>query len=80
MFTDVKSIFATKTFWGGLIAVVPAIFGMLGYTITGDEITSIANHGQVVISEAITVFGAVVAIWGRLTATKKAVVSKAPTQ
>lgn len=64
---DVKSIFASKTIWGGLIALIASAAAIWGYAITP------ADQAQIV--ELITGFGGIIgsvlAIYGRIVATKK---------
>ena len=64
---DVKSIFASKTIWGGLLALAASAAAIWGYSI------SPADQAQIV--ELITGFGgaigSVLAIYGRIVATKK---------
>ncbi|MCB1378824.1 MAG: hypothetical protein KDK89_10730 [Alphaproteobacteria bacterium] len=64
---DVKSFFASKTIWGGLIALVASAAAIWGYSITP------ADQAQIV--ELITgiggIVGSVLAIYGRIVATRK---------
>ena len=64
---DVKSIFASKTNWGGIIALIASAAAIWGYSITP------ADQAQIV--ELITgiggAIGSVIAIYGRIVATKK---------
>ena len=64
---DVKSFFASKTIWGGLIALVASAAAIWGYSITP------ADQAQIV--ELITgiggIIGSVMAIYGRVVATRK---------
>lgn len=64
---DVKSWLASRAVWGGIIAVLSALAGLFGYTV--------AETDQVALVEAIAGIGAavggVIAIWGRIKATKK---------
>jgi hypothetical protein len=64
---DVKSIFASKTIWGGLLALAASAAAIWGYSITP------ADQAQIV--ELITgiggAIGSVLAIYGRIVATKK---------
>ncbi len=64
---DVKSFFASKTIWGGFIALVASAAAIWGYAITP------ADQAQIV--ELITgiggTLGAITAIYGRIVATKK---------
>lgn len=64
---DFKNILASKTVWGGLIAVAAGLAGIFGYTIGAED--------QVAIVEAVTAIGSAIggaiAIYGRIKATKK---------
>lgn len=64
---DVKSFFASKTIWGGLIALIASASAIWGYAITP------ADQAQIV--ELVTsiggIIGSVLAIYGRIVATKK---------
>ena len=64
---DVKSVFASRTIWGGIIALVASLAGIWGYAITP------ADQAQIV--ELITgiggIIGSVLAIYGRIVATRK---------
>ena len=62
-----KSIFASKTFWGGVIAVFAGIAGFWGWTLTADDQQALIDLG-VGIAASI---GGVIAIWGRVKASKK---------
>lgn len=64
---DVKSFFASKTIWGGLIALIASAAAIWGYAITP------ADQAQIV--ELVTgiggIIGSVLAIYGRIVATRK---------
>lgn len=64
---DVKSVFASKTIWGGIIALVASVAAIWGYAITPVD--------QAQIVELITgiggIIGSVLAIYGRIVATRK---------
>jgi hypothetical protein len=64
---DVKSFFASKTIWGGLIALIASAAAIWGYSITP------ADQAQIV--ELITgiggAIGSAIAIYGRIVATRK---------
>jgi 2-methylisocitrate lyase-like PEP mutase family enzyme len=64
---ETKSIFASKTVWGGLIVIVAAVAGFFGYTITGDDQASLLG----LVDNALLIFGGLLAIWGRVTASKR---------
>ncbi len=64
---DAKSFFASKTIWGGLIALAASIAAVWGY--------SISPNDQSQIVELITgiggMIGSMLAIYGRVVATRK---------
>ena len=62
-----KNIFASKSIWGGLIAILGVVAPMLGFSFSTED-------GQTVMGlvEQVTVIvGTVLALYGRVTATKK---------
>ncbi|KQT55275.1 MULTISPECIES: hypothetical protein [unclassified Aureimonas] len=63
---DVKSWYRSKTIWGGIVALVAALGGLVGIELdaaTGSELT-------IALSQAAAAIGAIVAIVGRLEAVK----------
>lgn len=64
---DVKGLLASRTVWGGLLALAAGIAGIFGYTITAADTAELANLGAGVASA----IGGLVAIFGRIKATKK---------
>ena len=64
---DFKSLLASKTFWGGVIAVIAGILGFFGWTLSADDQQALIDLG-VGIAASI---GGIVAIWGRVKASKK---------
>lgn len=64
---DTKSIFASKGVWGGVIAVLAGGAGLLGFTVTASDTSSIVSH----IDSIVAAVGGLLAIWGRISATKK---------
>lgn len=62
-----KSMFASKTIWGGIIIVLAAVAGLLGYSIAPDDQAAIASY----IDNMVMTVGGLLVIWGRITATKK---------
>jgi protein-S-isoprenylcysteine O-methyltransferase Ste14 len=64
---DTKSLLASKTVWGGIIVVIAAIGGFFGYGITAEDQASLAH----IIESVVLAIGGLLAIWGRVTATKK---------
>ena len=63
---DLKSIFASRTFWGALMAVAAGAAGIFGYTIAVDDQQALIEGGAGVAA----VVGGFIAIWGRIRASK----------
>ena len=63
---DTKSLFKTKTFWGGLLALGAGVLGIFGYTLTPDAQNALMEAGVGIAST----LGGVLAIYGRVKATK----------
>lgn len=74
MNNETKSILASKTLWGVLIAALPSIARLVGYDIT-DVAAFTAGAGESV-EAIITLVGSALAIFGRLKATAALVVKK----
>lgn len=64
---DWKSIFASKTFWGGFVALLGGALGFLGWTLTADDQQALIDLGVGIAASV----GGVVAIYGRIKASKK---------
>ncbi len=64
---DFKSIFASKTFWGGAIALLAGVLGFFGYSLLPDDQAVLVEGG----SAAAAAIGGLVAIIGRIKASKK---------
>jgi hypothetical protein len=62
-----KGLLASKTVWGGILVVLAAIAGMFGYTITAEDQASLVS----MIDNIVMAVGGLLAIWGRITATKR---------
>lgn len=67
MFDDFKNVFASKTVWGAALAVAGSVaslfhlnFGAVDQAATIDAVYAIAGG-----------IGGLIAVWGRITATKK---------
>jgi len=67
-----KNVFASKTIWGVIIAALPGILKIFGI----DVAPGFSEHAQALIDGGITLFGSLLAFWGRITATKSLVVFK----
>lgn len=64
---EVKSVLASKTVWGGILAVLAAVAGFLGYTVTPADQVALMEIGAAVVGAV----GGVLAIYGRIVATKR---------
>ena len=64
---DFKNIFASRTVWGAIIAVIAGIAGIFGYAISPEDQANLVEIG---LAAASTV-GGVIAIFGRVKASKK---------
>lgn len=62
-----KSLFSSRTFWGAIVAAACGIAGIFGAEVTGVEQTAIVDG----VSGVGVVIGTVIAIIGRMKATKK---------
>jgi hypothetical protein len=65
--TGAKSILSSKTVWGGVLALVPAIVSGFGYAISGAD----AAQLQSLVPELVSAVGGIIAIFGRIVATKQ---------
>ena len=64
---DFKSLLASKTFWGGVIALLAGILGLFGYTLAPDDQAALVETVAAVAAS----IGGVIAIIGRIKASKK---------
>ena len=64
---DTKKWYMSKSVWGGMIAVAAAVAGAFGFTIGADEQSILAESAVAVAG----IVGAVVAVVGRVKASKK---------
>jgi hypothetical protein len=62
-----KSILASKTVWGGVLALLPVIVSGFGYAISGADTAQL----QSLIPELVSAVGGIIAIFGRIVATKQ---------
>jgi uncharacterized membrane protein len=63
---DIKSFLMSKTIWGAVIAIAPPAAGMFGLTVTGADASEASQH----VNSVITAAGGLLAIYGRVKATK----------
>ena len=71
---DTKSILASKTLWGVLIAALPTVAKLFGYEIA--DISSFTSGANEAVDGIIALVGSAIAVYGRLTATAKLVAKK----
>lgn len=64
---DFKSIFASKTVWGAIIAIGAGVAGIFGYSIGAEDQASLVELGVSVVASV----GGVIAMFGRVKATKR---------
>jgi hypothetical protein len=74
MNTDTKSLLASKTLWGVLIAALPSLAKFFGYDIA--DVAGFTAGANELVDGVITLVGSALAIYGRATATAKLVVKK----
>lgn len=64
---DFKGMFASKTVWGGIVALLAGVLGILGYTIDATDQVTLVETATAIASAV----GGVIAIYGRVKASKK---------
>jgi hypothetical protein len=74
MNNNTKSILASKTLWGVVIAALPSIAALLGYQIS--DVAGFTSGANEAVDALITLAGSVLAIYGRVKATASLVVKK----
>ena len=62
-----KGMLSSKGVWGGLIVVLSALLGMFGYQIGLEDQQALVDA----VSQLGAIIGGVLAIYGRITATKR---------
>ena len=61
-----KSWWASKTVWGGLLALVAGVAGVFGYQLLPADQSALVEIGAAIASSV----GGAIAIWGRVRASK----------
>jgi hypothetical protein len=77
MNTETKSLFASKTLWGVLIAALPTVLGLFKLHIT--DVAAFTAGAQEIVDTVLTLSGLIFAAYGRVTATASLVVKTPPT-
>lgn len=62
-----KGLFASKTVWGGIAALLAGVAALLGYAVSADDVATLTE----LLTGIAAAAGGLIAIWGRATATKK---------
>lgn len=65
--SEIKSLLASKTIWGALIAVFAGVLSLAGYSISADDQASLLELAAGLASTT----GGAFAIYGRIKASKK---------
>lgn len=68
---NTKSILTSKTIWGALLALLPALLSLFGL----DTLPGFQEQASAVVEQVITLVGGALAIYGRIVATKQLVVT-----
>lgn len=61
-----KSFLKSKTIWGAVIAVAPAVASMIGLSLSSADASEAVTH----LDSIVTAVGGLIVIYGRVTATK----------
>jgi len=64
---NTKPWWASKTVWGGLVTLLAVVLGVFGYSITPEDQKQLVE----ILSQIGASVGAVIAIYGRIVATKR---------
>ena len=64
---DKKSWWASRTVWGGLIALIAGVLGVFGYTLLPSDQAALIDGGSALAAS----LGGIIAIWGRVKASKR---------
>jgi uncharacterized membrane protein len=65
--TDYKSLLASKTVWAGFVAILATLAQFFGYEFSAADQASLV----VILTQAVTLVSGIIAIYGRITATKR---------
>lgn len=72
-----KYLWASKTFWGALIALLSTVLQMAGYNILSvEEQTQLIDQIISFIAAGGDLIGFILIIWGRIVANTKVVITK----
>jgi 2-methylisocitrate lyase-like PEP mutase family enzyme len=71
---DTKSLLASKTIWGALLAIAASVAGALGFAISGDDQTAALGLVDQIFAEwdrIAALVGGILALYGRIRATRR---------
>lgn len=74
MEVDTKAWWKSAGVWGSLVAVAAGGAGMLGYSISPEDQAHLVNAATKSVelgTAALSLFGGLVSLWGRIRATKR---------
>lgn len=64
-----KSIFASKTIWGGIAMILPTILSLIGFDISAGEVQTGTDMVMNLVEKGLEFFGFIMVIIGRFKAT-----------
>lgn len=64
---EFKSLFASRTVWGGILALLAGLAGLFGYTVTPEDTATLTE----LLASVGSAVGGIVAIYGRIRASKR---------
>ena len=67
MFESNKNWWASRTVWGGLIALIAGALGVFGYTLLPEDQAALID-GRSALAASL---GGIIAIWGRVRASRQ---------
>lgn len=64
---EFKGLFASRTVWGGILALLAGLAGLFGYTVTAEDTATLTE----LLASVGSAVGGIVAIYGRIVASKR---------
>ena len=71
---EIKSVFASKTMWGLLVAALPTVLGFFKFQIS--DVAAFTAGAEQLINDAVLLAGLLGAAYGRFKATSALVIKK----
>lgn len=68
---ETKPAYLSRGVIGGVVAVGAVVAGLFGYEVDADTQAVVVDQGVAIATAVATVVGGVLAIWGRIKATKR---------